>query len=129
MAFQTGSYAKIKEVEDKGNFSNVKISISKKDARTGTYCCTFSGWVRFVGNAHKFRPMADQRIKLGSCCVTNGYMTSTGEQAFTRNPQFTVFDYELQTDGAKSSGGGYNPYVGNSGDGFMAIDNTSDLPF
>ena len=32
--FSNNSYAKIKEVESKGNYSNCKISISKKNKET-----------------------------------------------------------------------------------------------
>ena len=99
MAFQNGSYAKIKEVEDKGNYSKVKISISKKVKGTDKYVCDFAGWVTFVGNAHKCRPMQGQRIKLGNCEVSNGYLDRDGNQQFCKSPQFTVYSYELQDGG------------------------------
>lgn len=99
MAFQSGSYAKIKEVEDKGNYSKAKISISKKIKGTDNYVCTFAGWVTMVGKAHQCRPMSGQRIKIGSCDVSNGYIDRDGNQQFAKSAQFTIFDYELQGDG------------------------------
>lgn len=101
MAFQNGSYAKIKEVEDKGNYTKGKIVISKKIRGTEPiqYVCSFAGWVTFVGRAHQCRPMAGQRIKIGNCDVSNGYLDRDGNQKFSNSPQFTVYDYELQGDG------------------------------
>lgn len=99
MGFSNGSYAKIKSVEDKGNYSKVKIVISKKIKGTETYVCEFAGWTTFVGNAHKCRPMEGQRIKIGNCDVSNGYLDRDGTQQFNKSPQFTVYSYDLQGDG------------------------------
>ena len=96
MAFQTGSYAKIKEIEDHGNYTKAKIAISRKIKGTDKYVCSFAGWVTFVGKAHQCRPMANQRIKLGSCDVSNGYLDKDGNQLFSKTPQYTIYDYELQ---------------------------------
>jgi hypothetical protein len=98
MAFQNGSYARIKETEDKGNYTKAKIVISKKIKGTDKYVCTFAGWVTFVGKAHQCRPMSGQKIKLGSCEVSNGYLDKEGNQQFSKSPQYTIYDYELQGD-------------------------------
>lgn len=95
--FSNNSYAKIKEVEDKGNYSICKISISKKNRTTQKYETDFIAKVRFVGTAHLQRPMADQRIKITSCGVSNCY-TKNEKLEFPKSPTYTVFSYELQED-------------------------------
>jgi hypothetical protein len=90
-------YAKIKEVEDKGNYSICKISISKKNKQTNIYETTFYGKVNFVGQAHLQRPMAEQRIKIISCGVQNCY-TKDDKLEFMKSPKYVVFGYELQSD-------------------------------
>ena len=101
MGFSVNSYAKIKEVENMGKYSKVKIAISKKVPNTqpAKYICTYAGLVNFVGNAHKNRPMANQKIKITNCDVSNGFADKvTGEQKFSNSPMFTIYDYELQND-------------------------------
>lgn len=90
-------YAKIKEVEDKGNYSICKISISKKNKQANKYETTFYGKVNFVGQAHLQRPLADQRIKIISCGVQNCY-TKDDKLEFMKSPKYVVFGYELQSD-------------------------------
>lgn len=93
--FSNNSYAKIKEVENKGNYSNCKISISKKNKETNKYDTDFIGWVKFLGKAHNQKPQADQRIKIVSCGVQNCY-TKDDKLEFLKSPSYIVFDYELQ---------------------------------
>lgn len=95
--FSENSYAKIKEVEDKGNYSICKISISKKNRTTQKYETDFIAKVRFVGTAHLQRPMADQRIKITSCGVSNCYVKND-KLEFMKIPTYTIFSYELQED-------------------------------
>ena len=100
--FSTNVYAKIKEVEDKGNYSICKISTSKKNRTTDKYETDFIGKVRFVGDAHLQRPMANQRIKITSCGVQNCY-TKDDNLEFLRIPTYIIFGYELQEDGGAVS--------------------------
>lgn len=101
--FSVNSYAKIKEVEDKGNYSVCKISISKKNKQSGKYETDFVGKVRFVGNAHHQRPLANQKIQITSCGVSNCY-TKDGKLEFPKMPTYTIFEYSLQDDnGATTS--------------------------
>ena len=100
--FGVNSYAKIKEVENKGNYSDCKISISKKNKTTNKYETTFIGKVRFVGIAHNQKPMANQRIKITSCGVSNCY-TKDDKLEFMKSPSFVIFDYELQGDAPTSA--------------------------
>lgn len=130
MAFQNGSYAKIKSIEDKGNYTKGKIAISKKIRGTDTYVCSFAGWVTFVGRAHHCRPMEGQRIKIISCDVSNGYLDRDGNQKFSNSPQYTIFEYELQQDGAQGNTYVPSAYTQGSSGGFeeMTIDD-GGLPF
>lgn len=134
MGFSVGSYAKIKEVENKGNYSKAKIVISKKikDSNPAQYVCTFAGWVTCLGNAHRKNPMVGQKIKITNCDVTNGYADKvTGEQKFMNSAQCTLFDYELE--GEAPSNNGYMPsgYGVNNAmpSGFDEIPLDSSLPF
>lgn len=120
MGFQNGSYAKIKEVETKERFTKAKIVISKKVQNSDKYVCDFAGFVTFLGKAHQCRPLAGQRIKLGSCSVSNGYLDKDGNQQFNKSPQYTVFDYELQEDGNSA------PVVQPN---WEEISTSDDLPF
>ena len=99
--FSNNSYVKIKSVEDKGNYSVCKISSSRKNKTNNQFETDFVANVRFVGDAHKQRPMADQRIKITSCGVTNCY-TKDGKLEFNKAPTYCVFGYELQADSPNS---------------------------
>ena len=95
--FSVNSYAKIKSVEDKGNYALCKISTSKKDRVSGKYETDFIATARFVGDAYKQRPMTDQRIKITSCGTTNCYVKDD-KLEFPKSPTYVVFGYELQDD-------------------------------
>ena len=138
MGFSVGSYAKIKEVENKGNYSKAKIVISKKikGSNPAQYVCTFAGWVTCVGNAHSKNPMAGQKIKITNCDVTNGYADKvTGEQKFMNSAQCTLFDYELDNQAPMPSGNGYmpsgygSPNFANNSPNFEELPDSDGLPF
>lgn len=93
--FSINAYAKIKSVENKGNYSVCKISTSTKNKMTNKYETDFVANVRFVGQAHLQRPMQDQRIKITNCGVSNCY-TKDDKLEFPKNPSYVVFGYELQ---------------------------------
>lgn len=135
MGFSVGSYAKVKEVENKGNYSKAKIVISKKikGSNPAQYVCTFAGWVTCVGNAHNKGLVAGQKIKITNCDVNNGYLDRDGTQKFNNAPQFTLYDYDLDGQSPMPSGNGYvpNAYGGGNSGGFEPIDIAEDssLPF
>lgn len=52
MAFKNGCYASVWEIEPAANYTDVKITISKKNQATGRYEQDFVGKVRFIGDAH-----------------------------------------------------------------------------
>lgn len=129
MGFGVNCYAKIKEVvEKRDNYSVCKITVTKKNKLTNEYELQFSAHCRFVGNAHKSVPMADQRIKITSCDVTNCYKDKDGNLQFTKNPQYVVFGYELQESQGASANVPFNPY--DNGVNFEDLSSSdSDLPF
>lgn len=75
MGVRTGAFATIWAVEDKGSFSNVRISTRRKVKGTDTYEQDFGGYVRFIGEAHtKSSGLKEKdRIKIGEFEVTNQF--------------------------------------------------------
>jgi len=125
MGFRTGSYAKVWRFEDKGNYSVVEISTSKKNKTTDQYETDFaSKFVRFIGQAHTDIQALQEgiKIKLGDVEVTNSYNKET-KQGYTN---FLVFSFEQAEyqDNAPSQ-----QVSGN--DDFMKIEDTLEdsLPF
>ncbi len=92
MGFRIGAYAKVWEVNDKGNYSEAKISISKKNKQTNQYETDFQSKVRLVGQAHNCRIKANDRIKINACDVSTRYNKET-KVTYTN---FVIF--ELETD-------------------------------
>ena len=95
--FSVNSYAKIKTMEDKGSYAFGRIVISRKIKQTGEYETSFISKVKFVGKAYNQKPQEGQRIKITSCAVQNCY-NKDNELKFLSEPNYTIFDYELQED-------------------------------
>ena len=137
--FSTGVYFKIWGVTDKGNYAEVDCSTSKKNNQTQSYETDFeSKYVRFIGEAYRKRPQANERIKVTSCAVQNVY-EKDGQNQYLKNPNYLVFDFEREGEVGQprvsvpnANGNAYTPnaYGGNSG-GFqpIEIDNSESLPF
>lgn len=130
MGFRTGAYATIWEVKNgNGNYTDVRLSISKKNKQTEQYETDFSGFVRFIGTAHqKANTLKEKdRIKIGDCEVTNSY----NKEKNVTYTNFAVFSFE----DANGNGGITNtnqPQSKPNTDGFMNIPNNiedSELPF
>lgn len=129
MGFRTGAYAKVWAVENKGNYSVVELSTSKKNKTTNEYETDFSGkFVRFIGTAHnQVQGMTKgTSIKLGNVEVTNSYNKET-KTAYTN---FLVFSFEA-TNGNNSSSISKPAPTQDKNDGFMNIPDGIDeeLPF
>jgi hypothetical protein len=93
MGFRNGAYATIWEVKaGKGNYSDVRLSISKKNKQTDQYETDFSGFVRFIGTAHQNAGSLKEkdRIKIGDCEVTNSY----DKEKKVTYTNFAVFSFE-----------------------------------
>lgn len=125
MGFRNNAYAKVWKSEDKGNYSVVELSTSKKNKQTDQYETDFSSkFVRFIGKAHV--DISDgARIKLTEVEVTNSYNKET-KQAYTN---FLVYGFE-NADGQQN-----NPQIKNASseisDQFMKIPDSisEELPF
>lgn len=126
MGFRTGAYAKVWKTEDKGNYSVVELSTSKKNKQTGKYETDFNGkFVRFIGQAHTdIKKYGDGiKIKLGDVEVTNSYNKET-KISYTN---FLVFSFEAEESNTNTNAGSLP--TGN--EDFMKIEDTdlSELPF
>lgn len=97
MGFQTGAYAKIWQIKpsEKGNSTNIQLSISRKNKMTNEYETDFSGFVNFYGEAHKKAELLKEkdRIKITSCDVSNRYDKEKQTTYWTCK----VFDFEKDT--------------------------------
>lgn len=98
MGFRVDSYAKVWEIENKGNYSEAKISISKKNKQTNQYETEFQSKVRLVGQAHTCKVKANDRIKIKSCDVTNKY---DKEKKITYT-NYVIFEIETNDEPPKS---------------------------
>jgi hypothetical protein len=126
MGFRTGAYAKVWKTEDKGNYSVVELSTSKKNKQTGKYETDFNGkFVRFIGQAHTdIKKYGDGiKIKLGDVEVTNSYNKET-KIGYTN---FLVFSFEAEESNTNTNTGSLP--TGN--EDFMKIEDIdlSELPF
>lgn len=96
MGFCIGSTAKIKEVVSVyENYTVCKVVITKLNKDTKKTDLVFSGFVRFLGQAHKNKPRLDQTIKITNCDVTNCYVDN-GKVKYNKYPVYILFDYTVQ---------------------------------
>ncbi len=104
MGFRAGSFATVWSVEPgKGNFTNVRLSISRKNKDTDQYEDEFSGFCMFIGEARaKAEKLKERdRIKLGDVDVTRRYDKEKQKEYYT----FKVFSFEA-ADAPNANGGG-----------------------
>jgi len=141
MGFRQDAYAKVWFVENKGNYSTARMTISRKDKNTGTYTTDFQdGFVRLVGQAHTALQglhIDDKKgitIKISSCEVTNVYTAPTGKVSY--KPQYTIYGLEIYDGNSNNNNKGNNvnsANTNNSGsDDFVSIPDDIDdgeLPF
>lgn len=123
MGFRSNSFATIWSVEPgKGNFMNVRLSISRKNKETEQYEDEFSGFCMFIGEARaKAEKLKERdRIKLGDVDVTRRYDKEKQKEYYT----FKVFSFEPADapDGGRHEQVSSNPVDSNPVD-------TEGLPF
>ena len=119
MGFRKGAYATVWETRDgNGNYTQARISISKKDKETGEYRTDFNGWIRLIGSAHEKAGALKERsrIKIGECDVTNKY----DKEKEVTYVNYAVFSFE--DPNAESS-----DEVATDSDGFLKVENEGDL--
>lgn len=122
MGFRTGNFATIWEVKKgNGNYSDVRLSTSKKNKQTEQYETDFSGFVRFVGEAHKAAQSLKEkdRIKLGDCEVTNSY----NKEKNVTYTNYAVFGFEM------ANGNNTNSQPAKTKPEIKTTDDSDDLPF
>ena len=93
MGFKNGGFAKVWAVENKGNYSVVELSTSKKNKETSEYETDFSNkFVRFIGTAHRESSKLGRNdsIKLGDIEVTNKY----DKEKNTTYTNYMVYSFE-----------------------------------
>jgi hypothetical protein len=96
MGFRNGSYIKIWEIEDKGNYSIANISISRKNKDTGEYDTEFQEkFVKIVSSAHKMLqgisiPKNGLSVQIKACDVTNKYDAEKKQKYYN----FVIFEIE-----------------------------------
>lgn len=102
MFFIKDQYATIWKVENKGNYSECRISTSRKDQENKYHDSNWS-FVRFVGKAHnslikhEIKEMTRILIKSGS--VTQEAYMKDGEKKYPKTPNIAVFEFEIAVKG------------------------------
>lgn len=108
--FAAGSFAKLWEKKDpEAKYTEVRISTSVKDKRTGEYSQDFGGYVRMVGQAHD--AVADleegDSFKIVRCGVTNRYDKSK-KVTYTN---YVVFEIETDDNAKAPAKDEENPFI------------------
>lgn len=129
MGFRDNAYATIKEViETTEWYTDCKLSITRKNKKTGKSELEFYGTARFMYDAHKSKPLANQRILLKRTDTVNTYTDKDGNLKFLKYSQQKVYEYELQESQGASAPQFHNPY--DNGVNFEDLSNSEDsLPF
>ena len=102
--------ATVWEIEDRGNFANVKISTSRKDKRIteGSPWVNTNWFSKFVGEAYK---KIDQispktRIEIVSGTISQeGYIDKDGNKAWPKSAQITIFDFSVLSESEGGNSG------------------------
>jgi len=119
MGFRTGSFCTVWETKPgRGNFTNVRLSISRKNKDTGEYETDFSGFCDFIGTAHAKAAMLKERsrITLGDVDVSKVYDAKAKREYIN----FKVFDFEFSDAAAPA------PQAAHSASGNRVEANTTD---
>lgn len=94
MGFRTGSFASVWSVRPgRGNFTDVRLSVSRKNKDTGAYEQDFSGFCTFIGHAHAKATQLKERdrIKLLDVDVSTVYDKEKAKEYIN----YKVFDFEM----------------------------------
>lgn len=108
--FKDGNFAKVWELEDKGKWTRVNMSTSRKNKDDGTYKTDFSSkFVKFIGKAHEMAKhlKENDRIKIVECGTT--VEKGNDEKWYTN---FLVFNFELQDGYSNAPKQVDDPYEG-----------------
>ena len=123
MGFRSGAYAKVWEVSPVGDHATkLRLSISRKDRKTGEYVQDFSGFVMAIGTAASAKAAKlheGARIKLGDVDVTTKY-DKVKKITYTN---FSLFSFE--EDGGEKKPQEAEPDGGEAAD----VEDDKRLPF
>lgn len=103
MGFRSGAYAKVWDVSPVSDaVTTLRISISRKDKKTGDYVDDFSGFIRVIGtaaakNASLIKP--GDRIRLGDVDVSTRYDRDKKVEYTT----YKVFGFDNVSDNQSNS--------------------------
>ena len=131
--FRDGAYARVWEIRpvEGRDATDIRISISSKNQKTGEYQDDFGGYVRCYSAAHtkaeKLQPK--DRIKLLETCVRSTYDKETRKSSY----YFSVFNFEpAEPYTGGGTGGAYDggyPFI-TEGDNPVESSKSSDaLPY
>ena len=132
-----GCFATVWSIEDKGTYSNVRMSISRRDKTTEQYEIEFQdGYVKFIGTAHekiKSAQIPEKKgllIKILSCDMTNFYKKPDGTVSYT--PHYSVFAFDFFENNQNAASGAVATSKKPKAEDFMNIPEDTDdeeLPF
>ena len=125
--FRSGAFCTIWSTEPgKGNFTNVRLSISRKNKETDQYEDEFSGFCMFIGEARaKAEHLKERdRIKLGDVDVTRRYDKEKQKEYYT----FKVFSFEMADGNGSQSNHSASQQVSSNPVDSNPVD-TDELPF
>ena len=123
MGFRTGAIATVWSVEQaRGNFKNVRLSVSRKDKTTGEYVQDFSGFCTFIGeaNANAGSLKARDRIRLGDVDVSTNYDKSANKEYVN----YKVFTFEKADESGSGAPAAPAAPAANPAEG-----DTGEMPF
>lgn len=91
------AYAKCWKIEPgRGNFTKVRMSVSRRNKETGEYEQDFSGFVMMIGNAHAMcsKLKEGDRIRLGEVDVSNRFDKERNREFI----DYKCFSFEIEPD-------------------------------
>jgi hypothetical protein len=121
MLYFKDNFATIWDVEDKGNYSIVSLSTSRKDKQSGEYINSNWKFVRFVGDAHKKASELNKkdRIRINGGVSWESY-EKEGERAWAKVPSIVVFNWGRPED---------KPAGGSKMDEPPVVEDNDEMPF
>ena len=127
MGFRNNAWATVWDVKNDEKKSVVRLSISRK--RNGEYVDDFTGFVTFIGDAHKGAESLKERdrIRLTECDVSNNY-NKDQRREYTTYKVFS-FDFGDNNGNAKADADRASYKNAKSSAKFASvIDDDDDLP-
>lgn len=101
MAFRNGAYATVWSVDRKDNYTDVRISTSRKRKDNGEYVQDFGDFARMIGEAHTLAAGLKERdrIRIKECSCTNQYVKSRNMNYYN----FQIYSFEMLEDNRPAS--------------------------